>query len=615
MSTFDEHSNPQLRAEKDSSATNKTQAIRWWPALLLIMLMFAIRHMPGLVESPTLPMFIAAFMGPAILSGVILLWWLFASRASWKERLIGFFSIVFIAIGTVVVLDKSMRDMNLMFYIIPTGVGLFAAAMILLANQPSRRLPIAVFATLVGFGSWNVLRSEGVTGKFDPTFAWRWTMSAEEKFNAKINQESKDSTSTASASSLALADSIKLTPIGLSTSPWPAFRGSSRDGKYPGMIIEEDWEKSPPKLLWKISVGPGWGSFSASVSAASNLLFTQEQRGDKEAVVCLSAETGERIWIYEYASRFEESVAGAGPRGTPTIANEGLFSLGANGILSCLVANAGTKIWERDLQVDADRKPPTWGFSSSPLVVDGIVIVHAGGSGDKGLLAYDAKTGEPRWSTASGDHSYSSPQIASFDGVSGVLMETNSGLQFINAKDGSTIWQFDSVTPNYRTLQPLVIGNSVLLATALGSGTQRILVTREGDKWNLKEEWPSRDMKPDFNDFVDHEGSLYGFDGNIFGCINLADGKRRWKKGRYGNGQVLLLPDADQMLITSEQGELVLIKADSSKLVELAKLPAITGKTWNHSMMIGDRVFMRNGEEAACYDLPNPPISNPSLAQ
>jgi outer membrane protein assembly factor BamB len=610
MSTFDEQSKPQLSEENDSSATKKTKAIRWWPALLLIVLMFAIRHMPGLVESPTLPMFIAAFMGPAILSGVILLWWLFASRATWKEKLIGFFSVVLIAVGTVVLLDKSMRDMNLMFYIIPTGVGLFAAAMILFANQPSRRLLVAVVAALVGFGAWNVLRSEGVTGKFDPTFAWRWTMSAEEKFNAKINQESKDSTSPASPSSLALADSIKLTPIGLSTSPWPAFRGASRDGKYPGMTIDEDWEKSPPKLLWQISVGPGWGSFSS----ANNLLFTQEQRGDKEAVVCLSAETGERVWIYEYASRFEESVAGAGPRGTPTIANEGLFSLGANGILSCLVANAGTKIWERDLQVDADRKPPMWGFSSSPLVVDGIVIVHAGGSGNKGLLAYDAKTGEPRWSTASGNHSYSSPQIATFDGVSGVLMETNSGLQFVNAKDGSTIWQFDSVTPNYRTLQPLVIGNSVLLATTLGSGTQSILVSRDGDKWNLKEEWASRDMKPDFNDFVDHEGSLYGFDGNIFGCINLADGKRRWKKGRYGNGQVLLLPDADQMLITSEQGELVLLKTDMTKLVELAKFQAISGKTWNHSMMLGNRVYMRNGEEAACYSLPTLPATAASVA-
>ncbi len=120
----------------------------------------------------------------------------------------------------------------------------------------------------------------------------------------------------------------------------------------------------------------------------------------------------------------------------------------------------------------------------------------------------------------------------------------------------------------------------------------------------MTEQWTSLDMKPDFNDFVEYQGHVYGFDGSIFACVDLETGKRLWKKGRYGNGQVLLLPDAGQMLVISEAGELVLLKADPGKLVEVARIPAIDGKTWNHPVLVGNRLYVRNGAEAACYELP-----------
>ena len=433
------------------------------------------------------------------------------------------------------------------------------------------------------------MQSAGVSGKFVTDFSWRWESTAEEKYLKSLaNGVPAKPVETNEA------------PITLASAVWPNFRGSSRDGKLVGVSLSEDWIASPPKLIWKTPIGPGWSSFSV----AGVCLFTQEQRGEKEAVVCLDAKTGSKVWEHEYVSRFWESVAGAGPRATPTIADEGLFSLGANGILTCLNPSNGAKIWERDLQVDSGRKPPMWGFASSPLVTQGVVIVHAGGSADKGILAYDAKTGESKWSIASGDHSYSSAQLASFDAVSGVLMETNAGLQFVNAMDGKKIWQYDSPSTNYRTLQPLVLGNSVLLANSMGEGTKRLSVSLNGDQWSIKEEWASRDMKPDFNDFVEHKGNLYGFDGSIFSCIDLATGKRHWKKGRYGNGQVLMLCDAGQMLVTSETGELVLLRADSSSMQELGKFQAIEGKTWNHSVVVGNKVYLRNAEQAACYELP-----------
>ena len=245
-----------------------------------------------------------------------------------------------------------------------------------------------------------------------------------------------------------------------------------------------------------------------------------------------------------------------------------------------------------------------WGFSSSPLVAHGRVIVHAGGSGDKGILAYDLATGEPAWGAPSGDHSYSSPQLATVAGRPCVLMLTNTGLTAHDPKTGQTQWEHEWKYEGYRVVQPLVVGEaSVLLGTGAGSGTRRLDVKPDGAAPNVAERWTSSAMKPAFNDFVAHKGHLFGFDNNIFACIDLETGKKQWKEGRYGNGQVLLLPEADQLLVTSEKGELVLLRANPTRHEELARFPALKGKTWNHPILVGNRLYVRNGEEAAAFDL------------
>lgn len=573
---------------QEQKTTASVPALRVWPAALLVIAMVLIRKLPDTMESPSIAVLLLGFMGPAGIGALIMVWWLAASRASWKEKLIGLAAVSVIGVFSILFCHFTMQGMGVIIFLIPFGMAAFAIPLILFGRSPSLRLPLALVSAFIGFGYWDLLQSSGVNGKFESDFAWRWEATAEEKYLKSLaDQESITNAETAE------------TPITLASSAWPSFRGAGRDGKVAGVSLAEDWKTTPPKLIWKTSIGPGWSSFTV----AGDRLFTQEQRGEKEAIVCLDATSGKTIWVYEYAGRFWESVAGAGPRATPTIADEGLFSLGANGLLTCLNATTGQKIWERDLQVDAKRKPPMWGFSSSPLVTEGVVVVHAGGSGELGLLAYDAKSGELRWSIPSGDHCYSSAQLASFDSVSGVLMATNAGLQFVSAKDGSKIWQYDAPSANYRTLQPLVLGNSILLADSLGDGTKRITVSRVNEEWQLKLDWASRDMKPDFNDFIEYQGNLYGFDGSIFGSVDMATGKRNWKKGRYGNGQILLLSDSGQLLLTSETGDLVLLQADPKSLVELAKFPAVEGKTWNHPVLIGNRIYIRNAEQAACYEL------------
>jgi hypothetical protein len=139
-----------------------------------------------------------------------------------------------------------------------------------------------------------------------------------------------------------------------------------------------------------------------------------------------------------------------------------------------------------------------------------------------------------------------------------------------------------------------------------GYGIRRIAVTKGAGGWAVEERWTSTGLKPYFNDFIVHNGHAFGFDGNILSSINLQDGKRNWKGGRYGNGQLVLLADQDLLLVMSEDGEVALVSATPDKFTEIAKFEALDGKTWNHPVVIGDLLLVRNGQEMAAFKLPVP---------
>ena len=584
LDTYDSDSTPFSSGNSEA----KGRVLRWWPAAILLLSMLGLRSILWLIESPSLPLMLVGFMGSGAVSVLLLLWWLFASRASGKEKLAVFAGYVAIALVAAVTLDRSLRGMPIALFVLPAGTAAFGAGLLLTATRPRVRFPITMLATLIGFGFWTALQVQGFDGKFHGDFLWRWQPTAEDRFLANVSQRET------------VEEAPTIDAIALQSPEWSGFRGNDRTGIVTGVTLEEDWASDSPTELWRTRVGPAWSSFAV----AGRRLFTQEQRGDNEAVVCLDAESGGVVWEHDYPSRFWEAIGGAGPRATPTVNAEGVFALGGNGILSRLDAATGALIWQRDLTVDASRQPPTWGFASSPLVIDAKVVVHAGGANDKGILAYDVETGEPHWSVASGPHSYSSAQEATFSGQRGILMLTDDGVQFLRAEDGSTIWNYDWRQEDYRVVQPLVVGNSILVGASLGTGARRITVDQSDDQWNISEDWESRSLKPDFNDSVFYQGHVYGFDSGIFSCIDFASGQRDWKRGRYGNGQVILLADAGQLLISSEKGEIVLVKATPEKLDELARLETFDGKTWNHPVLVRDRLYVRNAEEAACYKMP-----------
>ena len=497
-----------------------------------------------------------------------------------------------------------------------------------LSSGPRRASMVATIVLTCGV--FALLRTSGFSGDGEFEFHWRWTPTPEQRLLAQAGQKPLDAARAAPASSVPAApvESPKESPVPkvsdttatravdpsepkpnaalptvsdgrVTRAEWPGFRGAARDGIVRDVRINTDWVKSPPVQMWRRPIGPGWSSFAVH----GDLLYTQEQRGDDEIVACYRVSTGEPVWRHGYSARFWEPGSGAGPRGTPTLSNGRVYTFGATGILNALDAASGAVVWTRNAAADAEVENPGWGFASSPLVVNDLIIVAASGR----LAAYDVASGTPRWFGPVGGLGYSSPHLVTIGGVDQIVLLRGSRTTSVAPADGSLLWEH-RWQPGAGMLQPaLTVEGDLLIAAADmmgGAGIRRLGVARGPAGWTVEERWTSRGLKPYFNDFVVHKGNAFGFDGSILASIDLRDGARKWKGGRYGNGQLVLLPDQDLLLVLSEDGELALVSATPDQFTELARFQVLDGKTWNHPVLVGDVLLVRNGEEMAAFRLP-----------
>lgn len=578
-----------------STAISKYSNLRIWPAILFLAAMIVAKLLPSLVENGPSQIWMSAAFGPLLGALLVLGWWLLASRARWQERLLGLIGLAGTFGLAAVLLHPTMLGPAMLVLTIPMGVGAFAMGAIVLSRiHAPARTGIALLMAFIGFGYTDLLRAEGMWGDFAFDLHWRWAPDAEDRLLAIQDDPNVE---------ISVAYSDAEMRDWLTNPEWSGFRGQQRDSRQRGTVFASDWKSRPPKEQWRIPVGPGWSSFAV----AGKLLYTQEQVAERELISCYDAGTGRKIWTQGLESRFDDPLGGPGPRGTPTLAEGGVFSLGAQGWLSRVSPVTGELIWKKDLREVAQCSPPMWGFCSSPLVVEGLVIVYAGGGNSKGLLAFKAADGEVAWAVEAGRNSYASAQLATLSGQVRLLMLTGDGLSIHEIDTGKMLFDYEWKSGGYRSLQPQVIeGNKILLPSGMGTGTRLIELDAEDGKggWSATELWTTLQFKPDYNDFVIYQGNLYGFDSGIFTCIDLTTGKRQWKGGRYGKGQVLLLEDSGLLLIAAEKGQLVLLEATPEARTELFKMDALDGRTWNHPVVVGDRLYLRNSSEAVAFQLP-----------
>ncbi len=384
-----------------------------------------------------------------------------------------------------------------------------------------------------------------------------------------------------------------------SSNDFPQFLGPNRNGVLAGPRLETNWLSHPPVVLWRQKVGAAWSGFAI----VGEICLTQEQRGEEECVVAYALKSGQQLWLHSDKARYNTVVAGDGPRATPTIEGNRVFTCGATGLLNCMDLSTGRLIWTRNLLADGG-KVPDWGGASSPLLVDGQVIVHGGDNAHHSLYAFRAEDGQPAWTGGTANPSYASPSLATLAGVRQIVAFNHGSVSGHNVKTGATLWEKPWRSGNAVCASPVVIGeNQILFSSGYGYGAELLEISRDTDsKLAVKMLWKSIRMKAKFSHLFARNGFLYGLDDGILACVDLKDGSQPWKEGRYGHGQGLVV--GDLYLLMAESGELVLLHPTSESPNELTRFKVFHAKTWNPIALSGDLLLVRNDQEAACLRVP-----------
>lgn len=436
------------------------------------------------------------------------------------------------------------------------------------------------------------VRVDGFMGDGRPIFDWRWTEDPGARWGHHPDAGDLDNTK-------GIADLASTTEF-----DWPGFRGINRAGTVHTTDGIRDWSHVP-QLLWRQSVGPGWSSFAV----VGNYCVTQEQRAEFESVVCYELHTGREVWEHRDLAGFEEVTSGKGPRATPTVHAGRVYALGATGILNCLDGSSGERLWSTNILEDSNAANALFGMTGSPLIVGDFIVVSPGGK-CASLVAYDQQTGQRVWEGGDAGASYCSPQQATVCGESHILNFNAEGLFGHDANSGQVLWSYPWVSnpaEKNNVCQPVVVSQNspdstrIFVSSGYGQGSAVLEIRKEGRTFAIGERWRNRNLKAKFSSVVRRGEHVYGLDDKILVCINLDKGDRCWKQGRYGYGQLALADDV--LIVQSETGEIAFVEANPDRYRELVRFPALNDRTWNHPVLAGSFLLVRNDREAACYQL------------
>lgn len=503
------------------------QPVRWWPAAVILFLfagaLFWVWTRYGINRQERN---IATAIAGIVTFALLLIWFLFFSRARTVVRWLAFFGVV--------------------------------AAMALTGS---------------------LFRIRGVTGDLVPVLEWRW----QKKRLQSVATTRVDPSTRAILSS---------------THDYPQFLGPERTGILRGPALARDWKARPPEQIWRRAVGPAWSGFAV----VGNLAITQEQRGDDEMVVGYDLHTGEPRWAHADKAHYHTTIAGEGPRATPTVVSNRVYAMGATGILNCLELATGQLVWSKDVVQDNHSRTNEWGMSCSPLVVEDAVVVSVGGKNGRSLVAYHKETGALVWAGGNDGAGYSSPVLATLAGARQVLIFNSGGVAAHAVDSGEVLWSYPWTRNHPHVAQPVVLPNDQLLvASGYGTGAE-LLQIRNGEAWSATKVWKSIRLKPKFANVIYLDGCIYGLDDGVMVCVDAANGELKWKEGRYGHGQVILV--GKLLLVMAERGDVVLLEPVPNEHRELTRFTAFHDKTWNPPALAGEYLLVRNDKEAACYRLP-----------
>ena len=388
------------------------------------------------------------------------------------------------------------------------------------------------------------------------------------------------------------------TPAETARNYWTNFRGPKRDGKYEEATISTNWPANGLPVLWKQPVGIGHASFVVADGKA----YTIEQRRNQEVVAAYDMNNGRELWTQKWNAEYTDST-GDGPRATPTWDAGRIYALGATGEFRCLDATSGAVIWGKNILTDNQAKNLPWAMAASPLIVDDKVIVLPGGTSGKSVVAYNKHNGAPVWRVLNDTQAYVSPMLVELAGRRQIVVVSASRVVGLAPENGALLWEYPWDTDNgINVSQPIMVDrNRFFISSGYGKGSALVEIKGSGNSFTASKVWENTNMKNKFNSSVLYNGYIYGLDEGILVCLDVNTGERKWKDGRYGYGQIILA--GSHLIVTSDKGDVALVKATPSGYTEVARFAAVEGQTWNYPAIDNGRLLVRNSNQMAAYDI------------
>lgn len=388
-------------------------------------------------------------------------------------------------------------------------------------------------------------------------------------------------------------------------SDWPQFLGPTRNGVYPTNDLAQSWPKEGPPVLWQKKIGQG---FSGPV-VANHKLILFHRLADKETIECLDATTGKPLWNYDYPTSYQDDFGfDEGPRATPCIADNRVYTFGAEGMLTCLNFADGKMLWSIDTKKEFGARKGFFGIASSPIVEGNALLVNVGGTEDAGIIAFDKSTGKVLWKTSNDEASYSSPTVATINGTRYGLFLTRSALIGLDPASGKIHFTYPFRPPinaSVTAATPLVIDNLIFISASYDTGGT-LLRIKDGKPEKI---WSAEDVLSNhYATSVYHNGFLYGIDGRTdpgfqptFRCVDLRTGKVRWQQNDLGAATLTLLGDA--LLLVTEKGELMRAKVSPDKFTLLARAEALPNHVRAFPAIADGCLYARSKDKLFCLDL------------
>jgi outer membrane protein assembly factor BamB len=393
---------------------------------------------------------------------------------------------------------------------------------------------------------------------------------------------------------------------------WPQWRGPHRDGVVRMDDLLTDWPKKGPSLLWEKTIGLGYSSFAVK----DGRLYSLFREGDKEVVACWRVDNGEEVWRHPYDCR--ANVDYPGPRSTPTLDGDRLYTVGSDGTFLCLDAATGSPRWQKDLLREFDAAAPKWGVAFSPLIDGDLVFTSPGGPSGNSLAAFNKISGELVWKNLDEPAGYSSPVAVTIADTRQILFFMGRNLVAVRANDGKLCWRYPWQTNfDVNAATPLVLpasrnvrshaerGNEVkyvFISSGYGRGCVLLKIDAADGRFEARKVYSSKQMCCHFASPVHRGEYLYGIDDSRLSCMNLRTGKMMWKHSGIQKGSLLRINDC--LLVLSEEGQLLLLDATPEKHSPKAQArPFHGGRCWTMPVVAEGRLFLRDEQQMKCYHL------------